>query len=136
MSESDENENTEILSPPTVEAIDELRESVAVEKERVQPEAPAVLSALQLEARSIECDQLRDERDAARDVHALRKEYVPKLFKLILGWLLSVLVFVGLAAVGLFHLSDGVLIAFITSTTVSVIGIFLIAAHWLFPKSK
>jgi hypothetical protein len=32
-----------------------------------------------------------------------------------------------------FTLSDKVLIAFITSTTASVIGIFIIVAKWLFP---
>ncbi|MEJ0088445.1 MAG: hypothetical protein WDM80_01595 [Limisphaerales bacterium] len=33
-----------------------------------------------------------------------------------------------------FHLSDSVLIAFITSTTVAVLGLFLTAANWLFNK--
>jgi hypothetical protein len=137
MSESDENENQEILSPPVVEALAELPEAIAVESEGVQPsDEQAGLNALQTERLQIECDRLRDELDESKDVHALRKEYIPKLFKLILAWLVSVLVFIALTAVGWFHLSDGVLIAFITSTTVSVIGIFLIAAHWLFPKSK
>lgn len=35
-----------------------------------------------------------------------------------------------------FHLSDTVLITLIGSTTASVIGIFLIVLHWLFPKEK
>lgn len=34
----------------------------------------------------------------------------------------------------LFHLSDSVLIAFITSTTVAVLGLFLTAANWLYGK--
>lgn len=38
----------------------------------------------------------------------------------------------------LFHLSDSVLIAFITSTTVAVLGLFLTAANWLYgrPENK
>ncbi len=35
-----------------------------------------------------------------------------------------------------FHLSDDVLITLIGSTTASVIGIFLIVLHWLFPQMK
>ena len=35
-----------------------------------------------------------------------------------------------------FYLSDNVLIALITSTTVNVIGIFVIAARWLFANQK
>ncbi len=35
-----------------------------------------------------------------------------------------------------FHLSDDVLITLIGTTTASVIGIFLIVLHWLFPQSK
>lgn len=34
----------------------------------------------------------------------------------------------------LFHLSDSVLIAFITSTTVAVLGLFVTAANWLYGK--
>ena len=35
----------------------------------------------------------------------------------------------------LFHLSDSVLVAFITSTTVAVLGLFLTAAKWLYGAS-
>ena len=35
-----------------------------------------------------------------------------------------------------FSLSDNVLIAFITSTTATVIGIFYIVAKWLFPSPQ
>lgn len=35
-----------------------------------------------------------------------------------------------------FKLSDTVLVAFITSTTVSVIGLFIIAAQWLYASKK
>ncbi|WP_230656880.1 hypothetical protein [Psychrobacter sp. I-STPA10] len=35
-----------------------------------------------------------------------------------------------------FHLADSVLIAFMTTTTISILGIILIVAKWLFPKIK
>lgn len=92
------------------------------------------------------------------DTHDLRKRYTRHLFLLTCIWLSSVLMFVGLtglkgtipfpfywtpASLNLdcsycwrfyFSLSDKVLIAFITSTTASVIGIFVIVAKWLFPS--
>ncbi|HBB88423.1 MAG TPA: hypothetical protein DC047_12485 [Blastocatellia bacterium] len=66
------------------------------------------------------------------------------LFGLVLVWLLSIgglLLMVGYHVRG-FSLSDAVVIAYMTTTTVSVIGLFKIAANWLFsdidkpPKSK
>ncbi|MFN2577494.1 MAG: hypothetical protein ABR607_07370 [Pyrinomonadaceae bacterium] len=66
------------------------------------------------------------------------------LFGLVLAWLLSIaalLVMVGFHVWG-FILSDAIVIAYMTTTTISVIGLFKIAANWLFsvvdkpPKSK
>ena len=67
-----------------------------------------------------------------------RDEYVLKLFRLIVSWLVIVVIFVALAATlgNHFKLSDSVLIAFITSTTVSVLGLFVIVARWLFPSDN
>jgi hypothetical protein len=90
-----------------------------------------------LEKLQIENDRLRQELKEAKDVHQLRKDYSGKLFSLIVVWLIFVLVYVGLAAStgGRFRLAESVLIAFITSTTVSVLGLFLLVAKWLFPSS-
>lgn len=56
------------------------------------------------------------------------------LFGLVLVWLLSIgglLLMVGFHVRG-FTLSDPVVIAYMTTTTVSVIGLFKIAANWFF----
>lgn len=53
----------------------------------------------------------------------------------ILMRLLAPLLVTGKAVIT-FHLSDTVLITLISSTTASIIGIFLIVLHWLFPKEK
>ena len=79
--------------------------------------------------------RLEDENQRLRDIHELRKEYIPKLFVLILAWLAVVVIFLWKVAEGpYFYLSDSVLITLITTTTINVLGIFLIAANWLFPK--
>ena len=82
-----------------------------------------------------------------RDLHSFRKVILVALFILVVGWLASVVIAVWLSGhygneqylatkpTFVFKLSDPVLVAFISSTTVSVIGIFVIAAKWLFPAS-
>jgi len=136
MSESEENESQPIPDAQIDEALAEIPHAAAAESAKTEPEEAISVVRYQAEKLQIENDGLRDELEAAKDVHALRKEYIPKLFYLTVGWLSTVLVFVGLVARGIFVLSDKVLIALITSTTVSVIGIFMLAAKWLFPHKK
>ena len=101
-------------------------------------------------------ERLRQENKERDDLHSLRTENLPKLRKLVSWWLSVVVIFTFLVGLKIslptyfsfnsescetcfkigFNLSDGVLIAFITSTTASVIGLFLIAAKWLYPSSK
>lgn len=70
-------------------------------------------------------------------LHDTRKIYTSRLFWLIVAWPSVVVLFVALTATikPYFNLSDSVLIAFITSTTVSVLGLFMLVAKWLFPQS-
>jgi hypothetical protein len=77
------------------------------------------------------------------DQHNLRKIYSGLLFLLVVAWIGTVWAFVGFQGLGFvpvlcwkFNLSDAVLIAFITSTTASVLGLFGIAAYWLFGTKK
>lgn len=81
-------------------------------------------------------------RDA--DLHILRKRYSMALFGLVVVWVVTVWVFLLLQGIGktpwypnwAFKISDTVLIAYITSTTASILGLFGIAAYWLFGKPK
>jgi hypothetical protein len=89
---------------------------------------------------------LEDERKT------LREKYTPRLFGIITTWLGIVVLFVFLSALRFdyfnfnnpechiscvgFKLSDSVLIAFITSTTVSVLGLFLVVANWMYPSAS
>jgi hypothetical protein len=74
----------------------------------------------------------------AQDTHQLRLDYAKKLFSLVCFWLLCVVVAVGLSGFKWcgFQLSESVLIAFITTTTVNVVGLFIVVAKWLFPDVK
>jgi ABC-type Fe3+ transport system permease subunit len=96
-----------------------------------------------------ENERLRDENNELRKVHDLRQSYLKKLFLMIVFWLIAVLICVVLSALNSenpnntkwtlpfsFNLKESVLIAFITSTTVSVLGLFITAAAWLFGSKK
>lgn len=76
----------------------------------------------------------------ARDTHALRLSYTKKIFWLVVGWLACVvacIVLTGFKCYG-FSLSEKVLIAFITSTTINVVGLFILVAKWMYavPEKK
>ena len=66
----------------------------------------------------------------------LQQIFVYLLFGLVSAWLLAVIVTIFLCGFEYrkFSLNDSVIIAFITSTTTSVIGLFLLVARWLFDK--
>ena len=93
---------------------------------------------LQIENQGLELQnqRLKDENTRLTELHDTRKQYVGRLFWLITAWLAVVIGLVILSATlkDFFTLADGVLIAFITSTTVSVIALFVIVAKWLFPS--
>jgi hypothetical protein len=112
------------------------RQKASTELERLKIEN----QKLQIENQGLELQNLRlkDESVRLTELHDTRKQYVGRLFWLITAWLAVVVVLVALTATlkNIFTLADSVLIAFITSTTVSVIALFVIVAKWLFPAAK
>lgn len=89
-------------------------------------------------------DQMAADLKHDADLHELRKRYSLYLFVLVVVWVVTVwatLVFQGFGKFPhvdgmVFSLSDTVLVAFITSTTASVLGLFGIAAYWMFGGKK
>lgn len=134
MSESDVNKLQPLNRPETEEAIAEMPAAAEAEVESAQLDEVSFVA----ETASLEINRTKDELITARDLHATRKEYTSKLFWLIVVWLSIVVLFVFLSATlkPRFSLSDSVLIAFITSTTVSVLGLFVLVAKWLFPQGS
>ncbi len=84
-----------------------------------------------------EIDSLRQALKEAVDTHKLRLQYTSRIFGMVCGWLLGVIVCILLTGfrVWSFQLSDSVLIAFITSTTVNVVGLFFVVAKWMYTNS-
>jgi len=97
--------------------------------------------AVKAEARDLdEQRQILELRSLGQDIGERRK-YANRSFNLIVSWLAIVLYIVlaqgfgvGLFNYGRFALSDAVLIALITTTTGSIIGIVLIVMRYLFPR--
>ena len=85
---------------------------------------------LEAEAKRIELEGKRQDIEA-------RKSYANKVFKLVCWWLFAMILLVTLSGTrtGWFQLSDPTLIALITTTTLSVLGLFAIVANYIF-KAK
>lgn len=119
-----------------LEAESTARQKAFAELERLKIEN----QKLQIENQGLELQNLRlkDESLRLTELHDTRKQYIGKLFRLITAWLAIVILLVALSATlkNFFSLADSVLIAFITSTTVSVIALFVIVAKWLFPSAN
>ena len=82
-----------------------------------------------------EIESLKQNLVESQETHKLRLNYSGKIFFLVCAWLVCVAVAVFLAGFSYkdFSLSDKVLIAFITSTTINVVGLFVVVAKWMFP---
>ena len=139
MSEKESEQPTRSESSET-ETRDRLREllsriranAIAREREVEEPDIRALEGEDNLA--SVGETWLRQEISHTKHLHYVRLFILAALFVLVLAWLGSVallLLLQGLKVWG-FWLSDKVIIAFITSTTVSVLGLFHIAAKWLF----
>ena len=113
-------------------------ENVSVQLEQQQQEGnepDALVEELQRTKR-LENDRYRAENKHWEDIYELRKENIPKLYWMVVCWLIFVAGCVVLTGLQYFKLSDAVLIALITTTTATVIGLFIIVLQWLFPTYK
>lgn len=84
-----------------------------------------------------EVDALRQQVIEAADTHNLRIDYANKIFWLVCIWLACVIgsiLLSGFQTIG-FLLSEKVLITFIATTTLNVLGLFAIVAKWMFPQN-
>jgi hypothetical protein len=137
MSESEKNANRPTLNEPIDEALAEIEGAADDEDKKAKTDEPLYIVRYESERLYLENRRLEDENAELSDVHELRKEYIPKLYWLTVTWLIFVVILVWKVAEGpYFYLSDRVLITLVTSTTVNVIGIFMLAARWLFPPKK
>lgn len=128
-------------NPSTQNIVEEIQEGVKKQVAAAQPYdalAAAGEKILDLDKKVTENQREKNRLKVEEDKHDIRKPYIKGLFILTVVWLAIVIIFLFLQATAknFFSLSDTVLVAFITSTTVSVIGLFVIVGKWLFPSDK
>lgn len=85
----------------------------------------------QEEQKDLEAESKKLDLEGKRQDIEARKSYANKIFALVCGWLSLMILLVALSGFGT-QLSDSTLIALITTTTVSVLGLFTIVANYLF----
>jgi hypothetical protein len=90
-----------------------------------------------------EIDALKLEEEMAKEAlnrlvadNTARKKFSKWIFVLTVFWMFSVLTVVVLCGRTVLQLSNGVLIALITTTTANVFGFFYVVVNYLFNKSK
>ena len=90
------------------------------------------------EERALELAQKEAELDALKQDISERKQYAKRIFNLIRAWLIGIfclLLLQGfLSNLGLFDLSEAVILAVVGGTTLNVLGIFIVVVNYLFPK--
>jgi hypothetical protein len=95
------------------------------------------------EANVKEVEQLDLEKEYSKaqlkrllDDNKARKIFSVIIFAITVLWMFLVLIIVVQCSRKVFHLSDGVLIALITTTTANVFGFFYVVVNYLFNKDK
>lgn len=106
-----------------------------------KPDEPADVRVNVKEANVREVSDLEEEYSRAQlrrllDDNKARKSFSQWIFALTVLWMFLVLVIVIQCSRGVFRLSDGVLIALITTTTANVFGFFYVVVNYLFNKDK
>jgi hypothetical protein len=119
------------------------------------PDLSEDLETYQWRVRFLELEKQEHELTVERSMLTQRRRYALLLFGVILVWLAFIAVVVFLSGAGshpnvrihiwffrihlptaTFKLSDSVLIALISTTTINVLGLFYIVARWLFPSKN
>ncbi len=90
----------------------------------------------ELEKQALELQLLKAQIRKFEDDNEGRREFSRNIFAVTVVWMFLVLMIVIQCAVGKWRLSDSVLVALITTTTATVIGIFIIVANYLFNREK
>lgn len=137
------------IKPEDIESAPQLPEQVETEQLQTYAGTSDHSSIVdQLADKEEARNELKEERDKLKfdleqqkfneryDLHELRRTYTPYLFYMTVAWLVFVAILVSLSAAGFSKLTDPVLIALITTTTANVVGLFVIAARWLFPSKN
>lgn len=117
-------------SIPVTSRVD-VREANKEEKEKLDKD-----QLQELRAKIIENDRLQANVDKIKDDNRNRRNLSRAILLTTILWMLLILFIVYRAGQGKLNLSDTVLVALITTTTVNVFGFLLVVVNYLFNKDK
>jgi hypothetical protein len=129
----DESNNEPLLPDIPEQPAPELPE--IIEEEVNPPNLGLPLSDYRSAYRWYVLERQRDRNRAERAMLSQRKVYALALFGLSVVWLGFIAIFLWWAGKKWLEVSEAVLIALITTTTLNVLGLFYIVARWLFPQT-
>lgn len=126
------------LAKDEINFIEELKERL----KSVQQEPNIVETTQDLEGEEKRLLNLRKDEyykeqiQRLKDDNEARKNFSQRIFTLTVMWLFFILLIVLGCAMNIIHLSDSVLIALITTSTINVLGFFTAVTLYLFNKDK
>ena len=103
---------------------------------RIEPPASIIADAGTASSDDSEKPFLDEKLEGLRQDRQQRKEYAGKIFYLVCAWLGVLALAMLLTGFRCMALSDAVLIALTGGATISIIGLMVIVANYLFPKIK
>lgn len=125
-----------IPSKPDLKLPNELRQELqAREGEESAQEIQAEMQAVETK-QHYEIQLMKAQLEKFRDDNKGRRTFSEIILTIVIVWMFLVLLTVACTGMGHLHLSDGVLIALITTTTANVIAMLIIVVNYLFNKDK
>ncbi len=140
MSEPESNppKTRQSLNEELARIFEGITEVAQQESQALSPDSLALLGEEDLSKESIKAQvaQLREDVKQTKRINLFRLGMLMALFAVIILWIVSVMAITTILGFHLwgFTLSDAVMMTYITTTTASVFGLFLIAAKWLYPS--
>lgn len=89
-----------------------------------------------LELKILYNERIRQENEERKELHDIRKKYMILVFECTKNYIVLVLIILFLYGVNFLKFDSSVIITFLTTTTLNVLGIAIIVAKWLFPELK
>lgn len=114
--------------------------------DKINPEQESSLSDIPPETTALPLDSIEKqfrEHDLViqKEMHGERVKYANKIFKLVCWWLVFIALcfwfsalHIGDPPIQFLIVSEKVMITLLTTTTINVLGLFIVVANWLFPK--
>jgi hypothetical protein len=126
----------DVPNPSKFTSSAEVKEILRSQLEKKAAEQGSVKDALVEEIKDVDAEMRKEQLKRLIADNQARKRFSQWIFAVTVIWMFCVLMIVVQCARGVFHLTDGVMIALITTTTANVFGFFYVVVNYLFNREK